>query len=54
MPFTGFVRLLVLICLTIESLKENIIPFLSNKFDIEYDIVGNDHMTLLILDFNVS
>jgi hypothetical protein len=37
---------------TIDSLKENIIPFLSNKFNIDYDIVGNDHMTLLILDFS--
>ncbi|MBU0894664.1 MAG: hypothetical protein KKB88_04435 [Nanoarchaeota archaeon] len=37
---------------TINSLNEVIIPFLSNKFKVEYDTVGNDHMTLLILDFS--
>jgi hypothetical protein len=37
---------------TLNSLKQNIIPFLSNRFNINYDIVGNDHMTLLILDFS--
>jgi hypothetical protein len=36
---------------TIDSLNKDIIPFLSNKFKIEYDIIGNDHMTLLVLDF---
>ncbi len=36
---------------TINSIKDTITPFLSNKFKINYDIVGNDHMTLLIMDF---
>jgi len=36
---------------TINSLKEEIIPFLAKKFRIKYDIVGNDHLTFLILDF---
>ena len=37
---------------TIDSIKNIIIPFLSNKFKVGYDIIGNDHMTLLVLDFN--
>lgn len=37
---------------TISSLNRVIIPFLSKKFKINYDMVGNDHMTLLILDFS--
>ena len=37
---------------TISSLNEVIIPFLSKRFKINYDIVGNDHITLLILDFS--
>jgi hypothetical protein len=36
---------------TITSINNVIIPFLKNKFNINFDIVGNDHMTLLILDF---
>ncbi len=36
---------------TIKSLINIIIPFLSKEFKINYDFVGNDHMTLLILDF---
>lgn len=36
---------------TTLSLKEIIIPFLSKEFNISYDIIGNDHMTLLVLDF---
>ena len=36
---------------TISSLNSEIIPFLSRFFKIGYDIVGNDHMTFLILDF---
>ena len=37
---------------TLKSLTNTIIPFLSREFKIRYDIVGNDHMTLLILDFS--
>lgn len=37
---------------TVESLKKEIIPFLSTKLKEDYDIIGNDHMTLLVLDFN--
>jgi len=37
---------------TISSINKSVIPFLQNNFKINYDIVGNDHMTLLILDFN--
>jgi hypothetical protein len=36
---------------TIESIKKIIIPFLSQDLNVEYDIIGNDHMTLLVLDF---
>jgi len=36
---------------TIESIREIIIPFLSKKLKVECDIIGNDHMTLLVLDF---
>jgi len=37
---------------TIKSLQQNIIPFLSSFYKIDFDIVGNEHMTYLILDFN--
>ncbi|MFH0831720.1 MAG: hypothetical protein V1886_02530 [archaeon] len=37
---------------TIGSIKKEIIPFLSTKLNVDYDIIGNDHMTLLVLDFN--
>jgi len=36
---------------TINSINKIIIPFLKNNLKIDFDIVGNDHMTLLILDF---
>lgn len=36
---------------TIESLQNEIIPFLKKGLDIESDFVGNDHLTFLILDF---
>jgi len=37
---------------TIKSLKCEIIPFLSSDLNITHDIIGNDHMSLLLLDFN--
>lgn len=37
---------------TIESLRKEIIPFLSKTIKAEYDVIGNDHMTLLVLDFS--
>jgi len=37
---------------TIESIKREIIPFLSTHLNVDYDIIGNDHMTLLVLAFN--
>lgn len=37
---------------TIRSINEEIIPFLTKKFKVEYDLIGNDHMTLLILAFS--
>jgi len=36
---------------TINSLKKVIIPFLSQKLNVDYDIIGNDYITLLVLDF---
>src|SRR3989338_5163612 len=35
---------------TVDSLKKIIIPFLSQGLNSEFDIIGNDHMTLLVLD----
>jgi len=35
---------------TVDSLKKIIIPFLSQGLNAEFDIIGNDHMTLLVLD----
>ena len=38
---------------TIKSIREEIIPFLKSDFtECEFDLVGNDHMTYLIIDFN--
>lgn len=36
---------------TIESLNTVIIPFLSQEIQARYDIIGNDHITCLIIDF---
>jgi hypothetical protein len=36
---------------TMNSLQDEIIPFLKLNFNVEFDIVGNDHLTFLILDF---
>ncbi len=37
---------------TLDSINNEIIPFLSKKLNVESDIIGNNHMTLLVLDFN--
>jgi len=37
---------------TMNSIAKVIIPFLSKNLNVTYDIIGNDHMTLLVLDFN--
>lgn len=36
---------------TIQSLNDTIIPFLSKNISATYDIIGNDHITCLIIDF---
>ena len=36
---------------TIQSLNDTIIPFLSQNINATYDIIGNDHITCLIIDF---
>ena len=36
---------------TIVSLKEIIIPFLNKNINANYDLIGNDHITCLIIDF---
>ncbi len=35
---------------TLESIDQVIIPFLSEIYDAKYSVVGNDHMTLLVLE----
>lgn len=37
--------------LTIESLKEVIIPFLQTELEASFDITGNKSMTILVIDF---
>ncbi len=37
---------------TVSSLKNVIIPFLSNSIEADYDISGNNALTLLIIDFH--
>jgi len=36
---------------TIQSIEQKIIPFLSSHFNVRFEVTGNDHMTLLLLDF---
>ncbi|MBU2576768.1 MAG: hypothetical protein KKF50_03530 [Nanoarchaeota archaeon] len=36
---------------TINSINNSVMPFLLKKFKIDYDIIGNDHMTFLVLEF---
>jgi hypothetical protein len=37
---------------TVDSLNNNIIPFLSGEIEAKYDISGNKSMTLLVVDFS--
>lgn len=39
---------------TLDSIQEEIIPFLKKKIDVNFEVVGNDHMTFLILNFNLN
>lgn len=36
---------------TVQSVNERIIPFLSKKFQISFEVVGNNHMTYLVMEF---
>jgi DNA-directed RNA polymerase subunit M/transcription elongation factor TFIIS len=36
---------------TIKSIHDNIIPYLSTKFNSSFEVVGNDHMTYLVMEF---
>jgi hypothetical protein len=37
---------------TIASLNKIIIPFIKSVYKIDFEVVGNDHMTFLVLDFS--
>lgn len=36
---------------TVVSIQKNIIPLLRHEYDIDFDVVGNEHMTFMVMDF---